>query len=204
VSDEPAVAQGHPGLRVLPAAVVLAVLVGAVLVGAGLAGHALAGPPSAPAVLPAPDCPPTLGEALPREGPVSPLVVPWGPLVGQVCLYPAVGSASPDAAPVAGTATLDPTAVAEVSGLLHPLPPAAAGCPRPATGDVAVLLLRYRPGATPTVADVLPVALWSAAPASGPTCRRVTNGTVTLDVPQGDADRLVDRVPLLRTVLGAG
>ncbi|MFN0280592.1 MAG: hypothetical protein ACKVZ6_01315 [Kineosporiaceae bacterium] len=186
--------------RALPVVAVLA----AVAAAAG-AGWAVAGPPTAPRVLAAPRCPQTLGDALPRTGPSSVDVVPWGPVTGRVCRYPTQGRRTPQEAPLAGSVVLDATASAQVAGLLHPLPRPVAGCTGPPVpaGEVAVVLLRYRPGATPTVRDVLPVAVWTAAgddPAAPP-CRVATNGTVTLAVPDAARRRLVEQVPSLGAVL---
>lgn len=173
-----------------------AAVVAAVLVGGALTGRAVAGPPSAPVVQPVPDCPATAAEAFPMAGPSSTFVVPWGPVNARVCGYGADGAPS-------GSDVLDATSSAELAGLLHQLPRAARTCtavPPSADGAVAVVLFRYRPGATPTVGEELRVALATTDPARG--CRSVTNGLLTRVVPDDAAHRLGDLAPVLRPVLG--
>jgi hypothetical protein len=210
MSDGPAARRPVTPARVLPAFGVLAVLAAS-----ATTGWAVAGPPTPPRVLPAPTCPRMLGEALPRTGPSSTDFVPWGPVVARVCRYP-TSRPTPAQAPPAGSVVLDPTASAEVAGLLSALPRSVPGCtasapggptaaavaPQPA-GEVAVVLLRYRPGATPTVRDVLPVAVWTVdggGPATS-ACRVATNGAVRLAVPDDAARRLVEQVPSLGAAL---
>ena len=113
------------------AAVVAGVVAGGLLVAAALAGRAAAGPPSAPAVLPPPQCPAVLAEALPVAWPSSTFLVPWGPVSGRVCGYPGAAVAEPDVARLAASSSLDPTAVAELAGLVEDLAAPVARCTLP-------------------------------------------------------------------------
>ena len=187
--------------RALPGAAA-AVVVGGLLVAAALAGRAVAGPPSAPGVLPPPACPAVLAEALPVTSPSSTFLVPWGPVSGRVCRYPA--AAAPAVARLAGSSTLDPTAVAELAGLVQDLPQPAEACtvPQPqVTGPgagVAVVLLRYRPGATPTVGSQLRLVVGRSGP-----CATVSNGLRTVQLDDATIDRLARLAPPVRQVFPA-
>lgn len=176
------------------------VVVGGLLVGAALTGRAVAGPPSAPNVLPAPACPAVLADALPATWPSSTYLVPWGPVSGRVCDYPGAASAAPDAARLRTSSTLDPTAVAELAGLVEDLPAPQARCtqPEPAAGPevgVAVVLLRYRPGATPTVGEELRLVLGRLGP-----CATASNGLRTVQLDEATIERLVRLAPPVRQV----
>ena len=182
---------------------VRAVGVLAVLAGAAAAGHAVAGPPTPPRVLAAPPCPAVLGDALPRTFPSSTYLVPWGPVSGRVCAYPTAGRATPETAPVGRESTLDPTAVAQAAGLVEDLPAVSARCSDPAQvaasgpdAGAVVLLLRYRPGATPTVGDELRLVVRRAGP-----CLTVSNGLRTVELDATTTDRLVRLAPPVATVL---
>ncbi|MBI4940138.1 MAG: hypothetical protein HY830_05275 [Actinobacteria bacterium] len=177
-----------------------AVVVGGLLVGAALTGRAVAGPPSAPNVLPPPPCPAVLADAVPATSPSSTFLVPWGPVSGRVCGYPGAAVADPGVARLAASSTLDPTAVAELAGLVEDLPDVAARCrePEPAAGPevgVAVVLLRYRPGATPTVGEELRLVVGHTGP-----CATVSNGLRTVQLDGGTIDRLVRLAPPVRQV----
>ncbi|WP_088290526.1 hypothetical protein [Kineosporia sp. A_224] len=183
--------------RALPT-VVAAVVVGGLLVGAALTGRAVAGPPAAPNVLPPPQCPAVLAEALPATWPSSTYLVPWGPVSGRVCGYPGAAVAAPDVARLAASSTLDPTAAAELAGLVEDLPAPQARCtqPEPAAGPeigVAVVLLRYRPGATPTVGEELRLVVGRTGP-----CATVSNGLRTVQLDETTFDRLVRLAPPVR------
>ena len=173
----------------------------AVLVVAAAVGRAVAGPPTPPRVLAAPSCPAVLGDALPRTWPSSTYLVPWGPVSGRVCAYPTAGRATPETAPVGQTSTLDPTAVSQAAGVVEDLPPVPRRCTDPAQVAAAgpdagsvVLLLRYRPGATPTVGDELRLVVRRTG-----RCLTVSNGLRTAQL----SDEAVDRLLILAPPLGS-
>lgn len=175
----------------------------AVLVAAAAGGRAVAGPPTPPRVLPAPGCPAVLGDALPRTWPSSTYLVPWGPVSGRVCAYPTGGRPTPQTAPVGRTSTLDPTVVAQVAGVVEDLPAASPRCTDGTTvaasgpdAGVVVLLLRYRPGATPTVGDELRLVVRRTG-----ACLTVSNGLRTAELSDAAVERLLDLAPPLATVL---
>jgi hypothetical protein len=151
-------------------------------------------------VLPPPECPAVLAEALPATWPSSTFLVPWGPVSGRVCGYPGAAIAAPDASALATSSTLDPTAVAELAGLVEDLPAPAASCrePEPAAGPdvgVAVVLLRYRRGATPTVGRQLRLVVGRTGP-----CATVSNGLRTVQLDGATIDRLIRLAPPVRQV----
>lgn len=180
--------------------------VAAVLVAAALVGWTVAGPPRAPVSLPAQACPRSAADAAPGTGPSSVLLVPYGPVSGRVCLYRTPPGADPTAGTLAASGALDPTAAAELSGLLHPLPDAPGVCgtagpadaPSPSAVSAAVLL-RYRPGTVPTVGEEL--RLWLSGPAP---CAFAGNGTRTVAVDATTAARLVDVAPALAALYDRG
>jgi hypothetical protein len=183
----------------LPVAAVVAVLGAAVLT-----GRAVAGPASAPRVLPAPSCPAVLGDALPTSWPSSTYLVPWGPVSGRVCAYPTVARVTPETAPSGQQSTLDATAVAEFAGLLEDLPAPGSRCSPASDGAAdaaappgsAVVLLRYRPGATPSVGDELSLVVGRRG-----SCVTASNGLRTVQVDGVTLDRLLGLAPALGSVV---
>ncbi len=192
---------GSPTRALGRRAAVAAGVAGALVAAAGV-GRAVAGPPSAPVVLPAPTCPRVLAEALPRVGPSSDDLVPWGPITARVCTYRTSSGSDAGRAAAGASTVLDATATAELAGLLHPLADAPPDCAEIATrpdaaaasGEtVAVVLFRYRPGRTPTTGAVLRVVLRSVP------CTTASDVTRTVTVTPDVARRLADLVPVLRT-----
>ena len=175
----------------------------AVLVVAGFVGHSFAGPATPPRVLAPPACPAVLGDALPRTFPSSTYLVPWGPASGRACAYPTFGRPTPETAPLGRTSTLDATAVAEAAGLVEDLPPVPARCTDAAAGATSgpdagsvVLVLRYRPGATPTVGEELRLVVRREGP-----CLVVSNGLRTVELTDDVTTRLEELAPALGQVL---